>query len=105
PVLSRMQRALWLCILRARISAYTDAWRDMNGAPKQAENAACGSVIPTSVPASFEVKPDTKWYITLFSSSTDIGGRTPNASAVNKTMVCGCGPRAPRATLGLADSG
>ena len=32
----------------------------MNGPPKQAEKVASGSVTPTSVPASLEVKPVTK---------------------------------------------
>ena len=59
----------------------------MNGAPKQALNAAFGSVTPTSVPASLAVKPDTKWYITSFGVSTETGGNTPKASAVSSTMV------------------
>ena len=37
------------------IAAYSPGWRGMNGAPKQAENVAFGSLTPTSVPASFAV--------------------------------------------------
>ncbi len=37
------------------IAAYSPGWRGMNGAPKQAENVAFGSLTPTSVPASLAV--------------------------------------------------
>ena len=77
----------------------------MNGAPKQEENAAFGSVTPTSVPASFAVKPETKWYMTSAPESRATGGRTPKASAVSSTIVFGCGPRAFGMTLGFAVSG
>ena len=77
----------------------------MNGAPKHALNVACGSVSPTSVPASLAVKPCTKWYITSLPSRIDTGGSTPKASAVSSTMVSGWTPRAPSATFGLHDSG
>ena len=69
------------------------------------ENDGSGSVTPTSVPASLEVKPITKWYIVSSLSRIETGGRTPNASAVNNTMVSGCGPDAPLRTLGFAVSG
>ena len=36
-------------------TSFSAGWRGMNGAPKQAENVACGSLTPTSVPASFAV--------------------------------------------------
>ena len=77
----------------------------MNGAPKQALKAACGSVTPTSVPASLAVKPETKWYMTSCLSSTATGGSTPKASAVRSTIVSGCGPRPPGMTFGLHESG
>ena len=77
----------------------------MNGAPKHALKVASGPVSPTSVPASFAVKPCTKWYITSLPSRRDTGGSTPKASAVSSTMVSGCEPRAPSATFGLQDSG
>ena len=35
--------------------AYSPGWRGRNGAPKQAENVAVGSLTPTSVPASLAV--------------------------------------------------
>ena len=37
------------------MAAYTCGWRGMNGAPKQVENVAFGSLTPTSVPASLAV--------------------------------------------------
>ena len=72
----------------------------MKGDPKQALKAAFGSVTPTSVPASFEVKPDTKWYMTSSFSRIDTGGSTPKASAVRRTIVFGEGPRAFSMTIG-----
>ena len=77
----------------------------MNGDPKHELNVAWGSVTPTSVPASFEVNPITKWYMTSSSVRIEIGGSTPKASAVSRTIVWGCGPAAPSATLGLQASG
>ena len=56
----------------------------MNGPPKQAEKVASGSVTPTSVPASLEVKP-TKWYAASSELRIDTGGKTQKASAVSKT--------------------
>ena len=35
----------------------------MNGAPKQVENVASGSMTPFSVPATLAVYPDKKWNI------------------------------------------
>ena len=60
-----------------------------NGEPKQVENVASGDVTPRSVPASFEVKPLKKWYIACSFVNLLIGGNTPNASAVKKTIVFG----------------
>ena len=104
-MLSSTQR-VWCFSIRSDSScAYTDGFCDMNGPPKQAEKVACGSVTPTSVPASLEVKPVTKWYMTSSALRIETGGSTPNASAVSSTMVSGCGPRAPSATPGLQSSG
>ena len=47
----------------ASSSAYFVGCHTMNGAPKQAENVASGSVTPISVPATFAVYPLMKWYI------------------------------------------
>ena len=61
----------------------------MNGAPKQVENVAIGSVIPISVPATLAVYPEMKWYAAWAGESLAIGGSTPNASHVRKTMLSG----------------
>ena len=61
----------------------------MNGAPKQALKVACGSVMPRSVPATFAVYPEMKWYIACSGVNLEIGGNTPNASAVRKIMFFG----------------
>ena len=37
------------------IAAYSRGWRGRNGAPKQAEKVAVGSITPISVPASLAV--------------------------------------------------
>src|ERR1700727_457565 len=62
----------------------------MNGAPKHVENVACGSLTPRSVPATFAVYPERKWYIACSRERREIGGSTPNASAVSMTMFLGC---------------
>ena len=49
----------------------------MNGAPKQVEKVASGSVTPISVPATRAVYPDRKWYIAWSGVSFAIGGITP----------------------------
>ena len=64
----------------------------MNGSPNNVENVGCGSVTPLSVPANLDVKPVTKWYIAAFLSSLEIGGNTPNASAVKNTTTFGIPP-------------
>ena len=61
----------------------------MNGSPKRDENVGWGSLMPRSVPATLEVKPVMKWYIAELSSSFEIGGRTPKASAVRKMTTSG----------------
>ena len=72
--------------------AYPDGSIGMNGSPNNVENVGCGSVIPRSVPASLDVNPVTKWYIAAFSSNLEIGGSTPNASAVKKITTLGIPP-------------
>ena len=64
----------------------------MNGSPNNVENVGCGSVTPLSVPANVDVKPVTKWYIAAFLSNLEIGGNTPNASAVKKITTLGIPP-------------
>ena len=61
----------------------------MKGAPKHSEKTAFGSLIPRSVPASLLVYPDIKWYIALSLVNFETGGKTPNASAVRKTITLG----------------
>ena len=64
----------------------------INGSPNSVLKVGCGSLIPRSVPASLEVNPVTKWYIAAFSSSLEIGGSTPKASAVRKITTFGIPP-------------
>src|SRR5207245_907844 len=52
PVLTSQQSTLPFAIRSLRRLPYTDGWRGMNGAPKQVEKVACGSVTPISVPAT-----------------------------------------------------
>ena len=79
--------------------------RLMKGEPKQALKAALGSVTPISVPASFEVKPDTKWYMTSSFSRIDTGGSTPKASAVRKMTFFGCDPTDGICAPGMKSTG
>ena len=55
PVFTSQARTPYAARRSASIAAYSPGWRGMNGAPKQAENVACGSLTPISVPASFAV--------------------------------------------------
>src|SRR5207245_7842903 len=66
--------------------AYTLGCSGRNGAPKQAEKVAFGSVTPRSVPATLAVYPDRKWYIVCWGESRAIGGITPYASHVKNTI-------------------
>ena len=77
----------------------------MKAAPKQVEKVACGSVTPISVPATFAVYPDRKWYIAWSGVSCAIGGSTPNASAVRKMIVDGGGPRLSLLVFGINSIG
>ena len=61
----------------------------MNGSPKSEEKVGVGSLMPRSVPATLEVKPVMKWYMAAFSSSFEMGGSTPKASAVRKITTSG----------------
>src|SRR5699024_7553782 len=90
PVFTRYTDTSCLSINSPSLSAYTDACNGKNGAPKQVENTGSGVVTPRSVPASFDVNPLRKWYIACSFVNFEIGGNTPNASAVKKTIVFGC---------------
>src|SRR5512143_1528404 len=92
PVFTSHTAAWCLAIFSPRAFEYTVGCRGRNGAPKQVLKVAFGSVTPFSVPATFAVYPDRKWYIAPSGVRREIGGRTPNASAVSITMFCGCPP-------------
>src|SRR6266850_7006958 len=80
PVFTSQTRA-WCCaILSPSIVAYRLGGSGRNGEPKQVLNVAFGSVTPFSVPATFAVYPDRKWYIAPSGVSLEIGGSTPKAS-------------------------
>src|SRR5215204_3371624 len=55
PVLTSQTFALWLAIFSASSCAYLAGCQTRNGPPKHGEKVACGSVTPTSVPATFAV--------------------------------------------------
>ena len=55
PVFTSQTRALCCFIFAASSSAYLLGCHTRKGPPKQAEKVACGSVTPTSVPATFAV--------------------------------------------------
>jgi hypothetical protein len=55
PVFTSQTRTPCRAIRSPSIRAYTPGWSGRNGAPKQAENVALGSVTPRSVPATFAV--------------------------------------------------
>src|SRR5699024_672809 len=89
PVLTKKTFTRWFSIFSPSIFAYVIGERGKNGAPKQAENVASGSVMPRSVPASLLVYPLKKWYIACSFVNLLIGGSTPDASAVRKIIVFG----------------
>src|ERR1043165_1359933 len=92
PVFTSQTRALCFFIFAASNSAYLLGCQTRNGPPKHGENVACGSVTPTSVPATFAVYPLTKWYIACAGVRRLIGGRTLNASQVKKMTFFGWPP-------------
>ena len=92
PVFTSQQRTSCLAIFSPSICAYTVGGSVMNGAPKHAENVATGSVMPRSVPATFAVYPEMKWYSACACVRREIGGSTPNASAVSMITSVGCPP-------------
>lgn len=60
PVFTRYTLAPAFSTFSASMAAYTEGSSGRNGSPKQVENVGTGSVTPISVPATLEVKPDTK---------------------------------------------
>jgi hypothetical protein len=78
----------------------------MKGAPKQVEKVGCGSLPrPFSVPATFAVKPERKWYIAWLGVSLAIGGRTPKASAVSMMTFLGWPARPVSEAFGIKSMG
>lgn len=60
PVFTSHPVAPCFFIFSASIAAYLDGCNIMNAAPKQAENVACGSFTPSSVPATWFCNKDFK---------------------------------------------
>src|SRR5699024_2310757 len=89
PVLTKKTFTRWFSIFSPSIFAYVIGESGKNGAPKQAENVASGSVMPRSVPASLLVYPLKKWYIACSFVNLLIGGNVPEASAVKNMMAFG----------------
>ena len=75
--------------------------KGMNGSPKRVEKVGIGSVMPCSVPATFDVNPVTKWYIAASLLSREMGGKTPKLSAVRKMITVGMPPLPGWAALGM----
>ena len=80
-------------------------WSMMNAAPKQAENVACGSLMPSSVPATRAVYPLMKWYMVCARFSLLTGGSTPNASHAKRMTFLGWGPTQGILALGMYSIG
>src|SRR5712691_7056847 len=89
PVFTSHTRAWCFAIRSPSILAYTFGLSGRNGAPKHVLKVAFGSVTPFSVPATFAVYPERKWYIAPADERREIGGSTPNASAVSMMMLRG----------------
>lgn len=77
----------------------------MNASPKHAENDGTGSLIPTSVPATFAVYPVIKWYIAYSGVNLETGGKTPKASQVKNIIWLGCVPIAGILEPGICSNG
>src|SRR6185503_10601724 len=89
PVLTSHTREPYFAMRSPSCFAYTLGLSGRNGAPKHVLKVALGSVTPVSVPATFAVYPERKWYIAPSAVSLEIGGSTPNASAVSITTFFG----------------
>ena len=62
PVFTRYTLALCSFALPINVLAYMVGCNVRNASPNAGEKEGTGSVIPRSVPASFDVKPERKWY-------------------------------------------
>src|SRR5438552_11475200 len=105
PVFKSQTRAPCLAIRSPSIVAYRLGTSGRNGDPKQVLKVAFGSVTPFSVPATLAVYPDRKWYIAPSGVSREMGGKTPNASAVSMTMFLGCPPWPDDSALSMKEMG
>src|SRR5438128_4866267 len=101
PVFTSQHCTPCRAILSPSRDAYTFALSGRNGAPKQVENVALGSVTPRSVPATFAVYPDRKWYIACAGERRAMGGMIPYASQVRNRMCEGCPPAPPGTLFGI----
>ena len=77
----------------------------MKGSPNRAEKVGTGSLMPSSVPATLEVKPLTKWYMAASADRRAMGGSTPKASQVRKITAVGSPPTPSRQLLGMCSTG
>lgn len=94
PVFNNQQLTLNFYIFLANISAYTVGCKGKNASPKHGEKVLYGSFMPTSVPATFDVYPEIKWYIAYSGDNFEIGGKTPNESQVKNIRLLGWPPTA-----------
>src|SRR5689334_25156861 len=105
PVFTNHTRDWCRAIFSPSILAYRLGGSGRKGAPKHVLNVAFGSVTPFSVPATFAVYPDRKWYIAPCGDSREIGGSTPNASAVSMITLRGWPPMPVGSALSMNEMG
>src|SRR6516225_8877257 len=105
PELTSQQSTSCFLIMSRRRLPYSVGGRGKNGAAKQVENSGSTPTKPFSVPATFAVYPERKWYIACAGVSLAIGGITPNASAVRKITFLGCPARPVLLARGMKSSG
>src|SRR6266404_941884 len=101
PVFTSQHWTPWAAIFSPSSDAYVLGLSGRNGAPKQVENVALGSVTPRYEPATFAVYPDRKWYIACAGERREIGGMTPYASQVRNRMCDGWPPAPPGTWFGM----
>src|SRR5207302_2568229 len=101
PVFTSQHCTPCCAIFSPKSEAYTLGARGRNGAPKQVEKVALGSVTPRSVPATLAVYPDRKWYIACAGERRAIGGMIPYASQVRNRICDGCPPTPPGTWFGM----
>ena len=75
------------------------------GLAEQGGEGGHGLLMPSSVPATLEVKPLTKWYMAASADRRAMGGSTPKASQVRKITAVGSPPAPSRQLLGMCSTG